>query len=151
MPCGCCCAPVDGVGGALACPVEAVRDVDGGVGGCCCLSLDDAAATAAAAGEPANMADTPTPPTTDAVRFDPVLMAGGCVADDLLEAEADELARRAAVMAAESDAAAAADAEIESLRGGKRSFTLSRVLASSNEIFFFSPSDWLPNTCLALV
>ena len=37
--------------------------------------------------------------------------------------------------------------EIESLRGGSRSFTLSSILASSKEIFFFSPSDWLPRTC----
>lgn len=42
------------------------------------------------------------------------------------------------------------DAE-SSLRGGNRSFTLSSVLASSNEIFFLSPSVSLPRTTFAKI
>ena len=135
---------------------------------CCCLSLDDAAATAAAAGEPVVMAETPPTAAATAVvdggkrlllfTFDtgellfgtpvvvivgselaPAIAPSGFVADELLfTGKAFGLTNRPVD-----------SFEIESLRGGSRSFTLSSVLASSKEIFFFSPSDSLPRTCLA--
>lgn len=155
--------------------LELEEDEDGAAGFCvdacccCCLSLDEAAATAAAAGEPAVIADTP--PTAAAVAVDepdwlltllpldddddelllatPVVVIVGGV-DELRAPINDEfilefLPRAAANAAADSDSL-----DMESFLGGKRSFTLSSVFASSNEIFFFSPSVSLPRTCLAL-
>lgn len=60
-----------------------------------------------------------------------------------------ELARRAAAIEARPPADES-PLDIESFRGGRRSLTLSSVFASSNEIFFLSPSVWLPSTCLAV-